>query len=403
MASYDGSPLIGGASLCILRSTEAVASPPVLLACGYDDRIIRVLPYERARTPVRLRFAVGGALRRGSPPMLRLNHIARLTWQRVAIRAVLAAVSASGAAARADEPVSRDLLESIAPAVVCIAVESEGSATWLGSGLVISKDGVVLTDVHVLDSPGPVKVMLHSGTIVGARVAGKDTISGVAILKIDAGSAPYLSIDHAGTTSIGDPVFSVSGCAAVGESHLSTMTGAVTLIGPEGKGQKLIQASQARFPPEMAGSPLVSARSGQVIGINLEVLGTPALPRQATLSLPLGDALVAARSLREHGRHETTAIGIAAANLDDRGAAELRLPVPHAPIITALRSGGPAARAGLQVGDVPIQVDGNAVTSVEELFAVIRQTPAGANVELTLWRNAEAVHIKVTPERMSGH
>jgi putative serine protease PepD len=297
----------------------------------------------------------------------------------------------------------------ILPSVVSVDVKtSTGGDT--GSGIVLSRSGYIMTNNHVISAvhseSGKLTVVLPNKTTVGATIVGHpDPVDDIAVIKVAASqSFTPAALGNSNDLTVGDPVIAVGSplglAGTVTSGIVSALNRPVEAGGEQGLPDDVIDAIQtdAAINPGNSGGPLVDA-SGAVVGVNSAIasLSTDDVSGQQSGSIGLGFAIPIDEAKRIAGQiisqgYSTHAIiGV---SLDPRynGGARISPPTTGGP---AVSSGGPAALAGIKSGDVIVAVDGDKVTTADELIVAIRSHVPGQRVTLTYDRDGNAKTVTV--------
>ena len=296
--------------------------------------------------------------------------------------------------------------------VVNISVKSDtGSGT--GSGVVLRSDGYVLTNNHVVDAANATVTVSFNGAEsveVPATIVGRDPDTDLAVVKVQTSKKLVpAALGQSRTLVVGDPVIAIGSplglAGTVTSGIVSALNRTVNVPGESGGRTPLFNAIQtdAAINPGNSGGALVDAK-GQVIGINsaIATLGAGTLGGDTQsgsigvgFAIPIDEARSVAEELIRTGTATHPAIGVQAMTSTDAAH-------PGA-LVRSVLSGAPAEKAGLQPGDVITAVDGNAVSSVDELIIAIREHRVGQTVTLTYFRGGKKESTKVTLEDNKGN
>jgi putative serine protease PepD len=291
----------------------------------------------------------------------------------------------------------------VSPSVVSISVNSQnGSDT--GSGFFIQKNGYILTNNHVVENAvlygGTITVNLANEKSYPAKVIGRDTSYDLAVLKINVTDAPALSLGNSDDIQVGDTVIAIGSplglAGTVTSGIISAKNRAVTAGSGTGE-SSFINALQtdAAINPGNSGGPLVDA-SGAVIGVNSAIasLGSGFGSQSGSIGLgfaiPINQARKTAEQLINTGHSTYPIMGISLDNSYSGVGAKI------ADISTAILSGGPAAKAGLQPGDVIIGFAGNTISTPDELIVAIRSHSVGDKVTVKFQRGGSTKEVSLT-------
>ncbi len=270
----------------------------------------------------------------------------------------------------------------------------EAPVVGLGSGFIISPDGYILTNTHVIANMDEVSVKLTNKKEYRAKVVGADQYTDVALLKIDGKDLP--------TVKIGDPQRVEPGewVAAIGSPfgfESSVTVGVVSAKGrllPAGSYVPFIQTDVA-VNPGNSGGPLFST-SGEVIGINSQIYSQTGGYMGIAFAIPINIAMDIAKQLQESGRVTRGWIGIQVQELTVDLASAFGLKEPKGALVSAVQRGGPAEKAGIQPGDVILSLNGQAIANSADLARFVGSTRPGSTVKTEVWRKGNAVTVEVT-------
>jgi serine protease Do len=262
----------------------------------------------------------------------------------------------------------------------------------VGSGFIVSNDGYVLTNAHVVDGADEVFVKLNDRREFTATVVGTDTRTDVAVLKIAATDLPTITLGASSTTKVGEWVI---GIGSPFDLDNSVTAGIVSAKAREtGDFLPLIQ-TDVPINPGNSGGPLINMR-GEVVGINSQIYSRSGGFMGISFAIPIEDALRVADELR-HGGHVTRGrMGVYLSDVDRDVATSLGLPKSGGGLVGRIERGGPAEQAGLRDGDIVVAFDGKPVERSAELRRLAAATRPGTRVDLTVWRNGASRPVALT-------
>jgi serine protease Do len=267
----------------------------------------------------------------------------------------------------------------------------------LGSGVVIRPDGYILTNEHVVLQSGKVQIQLADDRKLNARLVGADSDSDLAVLKVDeAKSLPHLPLGTSDDLMIGETVIAIGN--PFGLSHTVT-TGVVSAVNRSlNTGERtyydFIQTDTS-INPGNSGGPLLNIK-GDLIGINTAIYGKA---QGIGFAIPISRAKRIVEELISHGAVDSPWIGIATQTLTPELASHFSLREKRGVIIRAVEPESPAARAGLQRGDILLALDGRPVVSSEDYLQRERTYTSGASLRFRIARDQEERDILVTAAR----
>jgi len=280
----------------------------------------------------------------------------------------------------------KGILAKIEPSVVDIVAQSR-RGTGEGTGIIISPDGYILTNAHVVNGASKVTVSTaSSGKALSATVVGADTDHDVALIKIDnpGGALPVAELGRSSAVSVGDDVVAVGN--ALGLRGDPTVTrGIVSALNRTVDNLTGMIQTDAAINPGNSGGPLVNS-AGQVIGINTAVAADGA--QNIGFAIPIDKAKSLADRLKAgQGPAPTAFLGVATTDTSDgSGGAQ----------VMQVTSGGPAEKAGIAVGDLIVTVDGKPVATADSLSGLIQAHQPGDTVQIVVERNGASRTLTVT-------
>ena len=267
-------------------------------------------------------------------------------------------------------------------------------ANSLGSGFIISANGEILTNAHVVDGADEILVKLADNSEKVAKVIGLDKASDVALLKIDAEDLPVVQVGDSSQLEVGDWVLAIG--SPFGLEHTATQ-GIVSALGrslPDGNYVPFIQTDVA-VNPGNSGGPLFNTR-GEVVGINSQIFSRSGGYMGLSFAIPINTATSVARQLATSGRVERGWLGVGIQNLNGELAKSFGLEKPAGALVGQVDKSGPASRAGLKPGDVIIAFNGRPISQSADLPPMVGETRPGTEVALKVWRDKKPREIKVT-------
>ena len=264
----------------------------------------------------------------------------------------------------------------------------------LGSGFIISADGTILTNAHVVDAADEVTVKLSDKREFKAKVIGSDKRTDVAVIKIEATGLPVVRIGDPEKLKVGEWVLAIGSPFG----FESTVTAGIV----SAKGRSLPQESFVPFlqtdvaiNPGNSGGPLFNLR-GEVVGINSQIYSRTGGFMGLSFAIPIDVATDVANQLKTTGKVRRGRIGVTIQEITRELAESFKLPKPAGALVTSVEKGSPADRAGVQVSDVIVKFDGKTVTSSVDLPRIVAQTRPGSKVAMELWRNGASREVSVT-------
>ena len=276
--------------------------------------------------------------------------------------------------------------------------EREPEPQAVGSGFVIGSDGHVLTNAHVVDGADEVTVRLSDKREFKAKVLGTDKRTDIALLKIEAKDLPKVTIGDPEKLRVGEWV------VAIGKPFglENTMTAGIV----SAKGRDLPQENLVPFiqtdvaiNPGNSGGPLFNMK-GEVVGINSLIYSRTGGYMGLAFAIPIDVAMNTVSQLKEKGRVTRGRIGVQIQPVTKEDAEAFGLGAPRGALVNGVEKDGPAAKAGVEVGDIIVRADGKDVKSSQELPRIITAIRPGSKIGLTVWRKNAQKELTVTVAEM---
>lgn len=263
----------------------------------------------------------------------------------------------------------------------------------LGSGFIISPDGYILTNNHVVDMAKDIKVALADGRVLEAKLIGTSRDIDIALIKVNAENLPAATLGDSDALEVGDWVVAIGN--PFGLSHTVTAgivsaKGRVIGVGPY---DDLIQ-TDAAINPGNSGGPLFNT-NGDVVGINTVIIATG---QNLGFAIPISMVKDVLPSIREKGRPDMGWLGVSAQAVTPDLAAALSLQDSVGAIINGITKGSPAEKAGLQRGDVIVELDGKKILDPSELPRMVAFRHIGKTVTLKIVRQGKPLDVKAVIE-----
>ncbi|HKV96699.1 MAG TPA: Do family serine endopeptidase [Gammaproteobacteria bacterium] len=262
----------------------------------------------------------------------------------------------------------------------------------LGSGFIISKDGEILTNYHVVAQAQSISVKLSDRRVLPARIVGVDRQSDLALLRIHADHLTAASISTQ-PVRVGQWVLAIG--SPFGFDH-SVTAGIVSAEGRSIGGDQYVPYIQTDVPinPGNSGGPLFNLQ-GQVVGINAEIYSGTGGYQGVSFAIPMNLAMQVVRQLRASGHVTRGWLGVSIGDVDTDLAGKLKLPRPEGALVRRVTPASPAARAGIRAGDVILNYDGMDIVSSESLPPLVGSTAVGHEVAVTILRSNRVDKLQV--------
>lgn len=270
----------------------------------------------------------------------------------------------------------------------------------VGSGFIVSPDGYVLTNAHVVDGASEVTVKLTDKRDFKAKVVGVDKRTDVALLKIDASGLPFVRTGDAERTKVGEWVIAMGSPFGFENTVTAGIISAKARRLPDENYVPFIQTDVA-INPGNSGGPLFNL-AGEVIGINSQIYSRSGGFMGISFAIPIDVAMKVKDQLQKYGKVSRGRLGVAIQGLDAELAQNFGLDKPVGALVASVENGSPAEKAGLAPGDVVLGVNGQKVDNSADLPRIIGEQKPGSVVRLSIWRDRKARDINVTLGEQAG-
>jgi serine protease Do len=379
-ASLGAACLIAAAGL--YAAIDAVAPAPAGLALKRDDRAVERGPIESA--------SFAPVVKRVAP------SVVKVTVQMKARRATMGMGDDGSPFPGWMDPNLRQFFGNH------MQVVPEVPENGLGSGVIISPDGYIVTNNHVVDGASQVTVTLADGRELTARVVGRDPQTDVAVIKVEASGLPAVTFAPSHDVQVGDRVLAIGNPFGIGETVTTGIVSATGRRAGLGLAYEDFIQTDAAINPGNSGGALVDVE-GRLVGINTAILSHSGGFQGVGLAVPSDLVSSVADSLVAHGKVVHGYIGIGIQDLTPGLAESFGLKATGGALISDVQPGGPGAKAGLRSGDVVTAVNGKPVDSASRLGLAVRETAPGTRLTLDILRDGAPERVEVTTnDRMPG-
>jgi len=274
-----------------------------------------------------------------------------------------------------------------------------------GSGVIVTSEGHVVTNHHVIAGQQQIQVKLHGGKTHPARLIGEDTLLDIAVLKIE-GDGPFkpLKLGDSAQAQVGQMVFAVGNPFGLSETVTQGIISAKERSLSDN--QRDLFQTDAAINPGNSGGPLVNLR-GEIIGINVAIFSpdreNPGF-QGVGFSIPANDVKDALFQILERGRPIRGFIGVQMRDLDPAVRSALQYDGEEGSAVLGISPGSPAQAAGLQPWDIVLSFNGTKIRSASQLFTLVQATRIGKEVTLGVWRKGELLELKtvITESGVNG-
>ena len=262
-----------------------------------------------------------------------------------------------------------------------------------GSGFILREDGIVLTNAHVVDGADEVMVKLIDKREFKAKVLGIDKATDVAVLKIEARNLPTLKIGSSTNTRVGEWVLAIGSPYGFENSATAGIISAKSRSLPDDNYVPFIQTDVA-VNPGNSGGPLFNM-AGEVIGINSQIYSRTGGYQGLSFAIPIEVAINVEEQIVRHGKVQRGRLGISIQEVNQSLADSFGLGKPAGALVSSVENGSPAARAGLEPGDVILALNGKPIQTSGELPPLVANIRPGETARLQVWRKGGTRDIEV--------
>jgi len=338
--------------------------------------------------------------------MIRRYFFALLFW-----------AAAIPAQAQTGFPSFADLAEKLLPSVVNISTiqqpetleifSGQGAKYFdpvegrlaLGSGFIIDNDGYIITNYHVIENAQSINVVLFDNTEVEADIIGADEKTDIALIKID----PPFELDkvkfgNSDNLRVGDWILAIGNPFGLGGSVSAGIVSAKSRDIAAGPYDNFIQ-TDASINQGSSGGPMFNMQ-GEVIGINTAIFSATGASTGVGFAIPINLASWIVAQLEQNGEVKRSWIGIKIQPNDKDTARDLNLKDNQGVIVSSLAENGPAAQAGILVGDAILSIGEYEISNVKDFSRMVAETPVGTDLHLIIWRNQEVLPLTVKTANM---
>ena len=263
-----------------------------------------------------------------------------------------------------------------------------------GSGFIVSNDGYIITNAHVVENADVVTVRLTDRREYRAKVVGADKQSDIAVLKVDAKNLPVVQVGDPRGLKAGEWVIAIGSPFGFENSVTAGIVSAKARSLPDANYTQFIQTDVA-VNPGNSGGPLFNL-AGEVIGINSQIYSRTGGYQGIAFAIPINVAAQVKEQLVKYGKVERGRIGVAIQEVTQSLAQSFGLDKPQGALVASVEPGGPADKAGLKPGDVLLAVNGKAVDRSAELPPLVAAVKPGSKASLDVWRDGAKRSLAVT-------
>jgi serine protease Do len=270
--------------------------------------------------------------------------------------------------------------------------QEEAQPRGVGSGFILSSDGFILTNAHVVDGADEVLVTLTDKREFKARIVGADKRTDVAVVKIEATGLPAVKVGDVSRLRVGEWVMAIGSPFGLE----NTVTAGIVSAKQRDTGDYLpfIQTDVA-INPGNSGGPLINMR-GEVVGINSQIYSRSGGFMGISFAIPMDEAMRVSDQLRSSGRVSRGRIGVQIAPVTKEVAESIGLGKAQGVLVRGVEEGSPAEKAGIEAGDIVTHFDGKLIEKPADLPRAVGNTKPGSRVAITVFRRGESKALNVT-------
>jgi serine protease Do len=268
----------------------------------------------------------------------------------------------------------------------------EAQPKGVGSGFILSADGYVMTNAHVVEGADQVVVTLTDKREFKAKIVGTDKRSDVAVVKIDATGLPAVKIGDVSRLKVGEWVMAIGSPFGLD----NTVTAGIVSAKQRDTGEYLpfIQTDVA-INPGNSGGPLINMR-GEVVGINSQIYSRSGGFMGISFSIPIDEAVRVSEQLRATGKVQRGRLGVQIDQVSKEVAESLGLSKPQGALVRGVEQGSPAEKAGVEPGDIILNYEGKFIEKSADLPRMVGNTKPGSKVTLQVWRRGSTKQLSAT-------
>jgi serine protease Do len=276
--------------------------------------------------------------------------------------------------------------------------QEEEQPRGVGSGFILSADGYVMTNAHVVDGADEVIVTLTDKREFKAKIVGADKRTDVAVVKIEASGLPAVRIGDVSRLKVGEWVMAIGSPFGLE----NTVTAGIVSAKQRDTGDYLpfIQTDVA-INPGNSGGPLLNMR-GEVVGINSQIYSRSGGFMGISFAIPIDEAMRVSEQLRSSGRVTRGRIGVQIGQVTRDVAESLGLGKQQGAFVTGVESGSPAEKAGVEAGDIIVRFDGKSIERIADLPRLVGNTKPGTKSTVTVFRRGSTLDLSIVIAEIDG-
>lgn len=269
----------------------------------------------------------------------------------------------------------------------------------MGSGFIISNDGYIVTNQHVVDGAKKITITLNDNRELDATIVGSDKYSDIALLKVNATGLPTVSLGDSDGLEVGQWVFAIGAPFGLDHSATQGIVSALSRSLPDGTYVPFIQTDVA-VNPGNSGGPLFDL-NGKVVGVNSQIYSRSGGYMGISFAIPVNLVKNITEQLKTAGVVDRGWLGVQIQNLDQALANSFNMPRPYGALVASVEPSSPADKAGVQAGDVIIGFNNTEVNSANHLPLLVGSTPIGTKVSVKVLRSGAEKTLDVTIDKLA--
>ena len=269
-----------------------------------------------------------------------------------------------------------------------------GHEIGIGSGFVLSSDGYIITNAHVVEDADEVRVIMKDRREFTADVVGRDERSDIALLKVDAKDLPTVKIGDSDRLKVGQWVFAIGAPFGFDQTATQGIVSALSRSLPDGTYVPFIQTDVA-VNPGNSGGPLFDL-DGKVVGVNSQIYSRSGGYMGLSFAIPINLVKNITAQLQSKGYVSGGWLGVGIQRMDAKLARSFKLDRARGALVSEVNPEGPASRAGIESGDVIVGFDGRNINRATDLPVLVGMTPAGSTVDVKIFRGGKEKTLAVT-------
>jgi serine protease Do len=270
----------------------------------------------------------------------------------------------------------------------------------LGSGFIVTQDGVILTNAHVVADADEVMVKLTDKREFKAKIVGLDKATDVAVLRISASDLPIVKIGDPQRVRVGEWVLAIGSPFGFENSVTAGIISAMSRTLPD-EGYVPFMQTDVAVNPGNSGGPLINA-SGEVIGINSQIYSKNGGYQGLSFAIPIDVAMKVERQLLDHGKVSRGRLGVAIQEVNQALAESFGLKKSEGALVASVEEGSPAAKAGIEPGDVILKFNGKDISHSADLPPLVADLAPGTPAKMEIWRQGSRREIALTIAEMQA-